>query len=416
MNRVRSITVNPQEDIHCPSSAILRKLRGHCREGKSDPNLAIVNSASELQLAVGTPAFMSDDLRYEQLEAAERSLPDVEHRYVVVYRNQQPIMIAVFQLYTLTARSFNLHRDRSFVRHILAMFLNLRRARVLIAGNALRTDSACFCYDPTQVSNKEAYDTLATIAEQIAEKEDTSAIILTGMGQACAEASRVLSGMGFIMPWEDNVMEMAIDPAWHSFEDYINSLTRKYRTRANKIVAAAADIQVVQMSREMLHLHMADIQILFKNVIENQEFVLTASGAAYIAELKELYNDDFEVAGYFHGNKLVAFSSAFVGIDDYEVFYVGFDSDANNTHQLYFNILFRSLERSVLLHKKVLKLGRTSFDAKASLGAKAKAKDYLVKLHHIPDRALKWFVDYFSSLEDSRWKLRDPLKSRSVAP
>jgi len=415
MNRVRSITLNPQEDVHCPASAILGKLRGHCREGKSDPNLAIVNTVAELQAAVGRPSFLSDDLRYEQLEAAERSLPDVGHRYVVVHRNGKPIMIAVFQLYTLTARSFNLHRDRSFIRHILAMFLNLRRARVLIAGNALRTDSTCFCYDHTQVSNREAYDTLATIAEQIGDKEDTSAIILTGMGKAGTEAAKALSGMGFIMPWEDNVMEMSIDSSWQSFQDYIDSLTRKYRTRANKIVAAAADIEVVQMSREMVRRHKTDIEKLFRDVIEKQEFVLTSSGAAYISELKELYNDDFEVTGFFQGKKLVAFSSAFVGVEDYEVFYVGFDSDANTTHQLYFNILFRSLERAIVLHKKVLKLGRTSFDAKASLGAKAKAKDYMVKLHHVPDRALNWFVDYFSSLEDSRWKLRDPLKSRSAA-
>lgn len=415
MNRVRSITLHPQEDIHCPASAILRKLRGHCREGKTDPNLAIVNTAADLQKAAGRPSFLSDDLRYEQLEAAERSLPDVGHRYVVVYRNGNPIMIAVFQLYTLTARSFNLHKDRSFVRHILAMFLNLRRARVLIAGNALRTDSTCFCYDHTQVSNKEAYETLATIAEQIGEKEDASAIILTGMGKAGTEAAKALSGMGFIMPWEDNVMEMNIDSSWQSFEDYVESLTRKYRSRANKIVAAAASIEVVQMSTEMVRRYRSDIEKLFRNVIEKQEFVLTASGASYIAALKELYDENFEVTGFFDGKKLVAFSSAFVGNDDYEVFYVGFDNDANNTHQLYFNILFRSLERSVLLRKKILKLGRTSFDAKASLGARAKARNYLVKLHHVPDRALKWFVDYFSSLEDSRWKLRDPLKSRSVA-
>lgn len=408
---MRSIALNPQEEIHCPASAILKKLRSACREGKKDPNLAIMTSASELHKTIGRPGFMADDLRYEQLEAAERSLPDVGHRYVVVYRNERPIMVAVFQVYTLTARSFNLHRDRSFVRNILALFLNLRRVRVLIAGNALRTDSTYFCYDSTLVSNKDAYDTLAVIAEQIGGKEDSSAIILTGLERADPGAAKAMSAMGFIMPWEDNVMEMTMDATWQSLDDYISALTRKYRTRANKIVAAAAGIDVVQMSTEMVRGHKADIARLFRDVIDKQEFVLTSSGAAYIVELKELYGDAFEVTAFFDGKKMIAFSSAFVGADDYEVFYVGFDNDANNTHQLYFNILFQTVARAIALKKRVLKLGRTSFDAKASLGAKARSREYLVKLHHVPDRALKWFVDYFSSLEDSRWKLRDPLKS-----
>lgn len=414
MNRARSIALNPQEDIHCPASAILKKLRSHCREGKKDANLAVVSTAAELERAVGRPDFVPADLRYDQLQAAERALPDVGHRYVAVYRGGRPIMIAIFQVYTLTARSFNLHRDRSFVRNILALFLNLRRARVLIAGNALRTDSTCFCYNHAEVSSKEAWETLATIAERIAEQEDTSAIILTGTAQVGAEARTALSAHGFIMPWEDSVMEMNIDSNWNSLDDYIAALTRKYRTRANKILATAAGIDIVPMSNDMVKRHKADMERLFKDVIDKQEFVLTSSGAAYIGELKELYGDRFEVLGFFEGKKLVAFSSAFVGNGDYEVFYVGFDSDSNNTYQLYFNILFRCLERAIQLRKKVLNLGRTSFDAKASLGAKAKPKDYLVKLHHVPDRALKWFVDYFSSLEDSRWKLRDPLKQRDA--
>jgi hypothetical protein len=376
--------------------------------------MSVVNSAADLEQAIGLPAFLPADLHYEQLQAAERALPDVVHRYVAVYRNGKPIMVAVFQVYTLTAKSFNLHRDRSFVRHILGLFLNLRRARVLIAGNALRTDSICFCYDHTQVSNKEAYETMATIAERIAEKEDASAIILTGMGQAGAEAHKGLSEQGFVMPWEDNVMEMRIDPAWKTLDDYVGDLTRKYRTRANKILSAAADLEVVQLDAKQVNKHKADIARLFAAVIEKQEFVLTGSGAAYIGELKQLYGDKFEVTAFFEGKKMVAFCSAFIGETDYEVFYVGFDNEQNNEHQLYFNILFRCLERAIVLRKQVLKLGRTSFDAKASLGAKAMPRDYLVKLHHIPDRAVKWFTDYFSSMEDSRWKLRDPLKSRAA--
>jgi hypothetical protein len=55
-------------------------------------------------------------------------------------------------------------------------------------------------------------------------------------------------------------------------------------------------------------------------------------------------------------------------------------------------------------------LGRTSFDAKASLGAKPESTTYFLKTSFMPDAVSNWFVKYFSSMEDNKWKLRNPLK------
>ena len=92
------------------------------------------------------------------------------------------------------------------------------------------------------------------------------------------------------------------------------------------------------------------------------------------------------------------------------MYYVGFDYDANATCQLYFNLLFSGLERAIQLKKKTLKMGRTSFDAKASLGATAHSVDYSIKLSHLKTFILRKFGAYFTSLEDKRWKQRNPLK------
>lgn len=384
-------------------------------EGKKDPNMAIVTSAAELEKAIGLPPFAFTTLRYDELRAAEKALTDVGHRYAVVYRNGKPIIIAVFQVYTLTSKSLNLQQKKSVTRQILGMFLNLRKARMLIAGNALRTDSACFCYDPILVSNREAYETLGAIAETLAGQEDASAVILTGINEATHEARNLLANAGFAMPWDDHVMEMHMNPTWRSLADYTSALSRKYKSRAGKILEAASDITIAVMDDRQVRRHRADMTALFGQVLDRQEFVLTRSGAAYIQELKAVHKDDFEVTGFFLRGKLVAFSSAFIGADFYEVFYVGFDAALNNTHQLYFNILFRCLERALVLRKTMLRLGRTSFDAKASLGAKAVRQDYMMKLRHLPAAAVKWFTSYFSAMEDGQWKLRSPLKETTSA-
>jgi hypothetical protein len=74
-------------------------------------------------------------------------------------------------------------------------------------------------------------------------------------------------------------------------------------------------------------------------------------------------------------------------------------------------MLFSGLERAITLGKQTLKLGRTSFDAKASLGAKPQTLPYILKIPHLPDFVLRRFINYFSALEDKRWKLRNPLKT-----
>jgi hypothetical protein len=106
----------------------------------------------------------------------------------------------------------------------------------------------------------------------------------------------------------------------------------------------------------------------------------------------------------------VAFYTAFLTEDAYELYHVGFDYELNNEYHLYFNILFSGLKRAITLKKSHLKLGRTSFDAKASLGAKPVEIEYFFKPGNIPNVVSKWFANYFSSMEDAKWKLRNPLK------
>ena len=149
---------------------------------------------------------------------------------------------------------------------------------------------------------------------------------------------------------------------------------------------------------------------LYKNVVENQPFALTSVGEDHFAKLKALYKDDFEIFGFFADKKLIAFYSAFVTPAAYEIYYVGFDYQLNDQYQLYFNILFSGLERAISLGKGQLKLGRTSFDSKASLGAKPVEISYFIKTMNIPTVAINWFVNYFASMEDGKWKLRNPLK------
>lgn len=413
MNRRSSAAMAYPAADHCPATAFIRSLLSRCREGQNDPDLVIMNDAAEATAALAhMEGFLPKELSCAHLIAAQRSLPDVTFRYAAVFKDGKPLLFACFQVFTLSSRSFNLHRNSSVVKHILSLILNMRKARVVVTGNALRTDLPCFCFDRSLISNKEALETVAAIADRIADRDDASAIILTGTGDISVTTMRKLASWGYSTPLDDNTMEMNIPASWLNLQDYIAALSRKYKTRANKILAAAEPITIRPIAEVEIDIYQDDINRLFAGVIDKQPFVFTTSGGNYITELKRLYKDNFEIMGLFNGDQLIAFYSAFITPAEYELFYVGFDIELNATYQLYFNMLFSGLDRAISLRKNVLKLGRTSFDAKASLGAKPVRKDYLIRLHHIPDAASRWLVSYFSSLEDGGWKLRNPLKEQ----
>ncbi len=394
---------------YCPVSVFLRDLFTKCREGKKDPNLVVSTTATDLDNIVAKlDGTYHPEMTSEHLLLAEQSLPDVAFRYVTLLKQGRPVLFVYYQLFALTSENFNLRKDRNCVRHIMHLFLTLKKAKVLVMGNALRTDSPSYTYDRSALSEQEALDAIAAITEKMAKSEDVSGIILPNVSKG---KNNAFSAAGYSMPWDDNVMELAMHPEWNTLDDYVASLTRKYKTRAKKVLDNTAALVPMTVTLDNLKQYEADINRLFSGVIENQSFVFTSSGANYITALKKLYKEVFEITMYLSEGKPVAFISAFVGADVYDVFYVGFDTGLNKTQPLYFRLLLAGLEQAIALKKATLKLGRTSFDAKASLGAKPNQKDYLFKVRRLPETTIKWFANYFSSLEDGKWKLRSPLKA-----
>ena len=346
---------------------------------------------------------------YAYLEAMEQSLPETAFRYVAIYKKNVPVLFGYFQLYTLTSANFDAGKNRAPLKGIFRFLLDLKQIPVLIAGNALRTETAWYCYDKAVFSRDEANEVVVSAAEKIA--DEAGAIVLVLKDMHCKPSFKEWLGtIGYESPMPDMTMVMDIDREWGSLAGYTEALSRKYKTRANKILAAANKLTIKELTIADVTRHEAELNGLFKQVTDNQLFVLARPGRDHFSQLKKVYKDDFEVFGFYDEGVLIAFYSAFKTAAAYEIYYVGFDYANNSKYQLYFNILFAGLERAILLKKQELKLGRTSFDAKASIGAKPREMSYFVKIAGAPKIVRKWFVRYFTGMEDSKWKLRHPLK------
>lgn len=356
-------------------------------------------------------ADVPTELSYEHLEAMERSIADAEFRYVFVYRDNRPVLFLYFQLYAVVSKNFTLDIKRTAVKNMVQALLDLRQAKLLVAGNALRNGQQAFCYDASSLSHTDAVDALLSVADRLAGADSVVATILPLPDGDERRHRQMLERDGYTSPWEDVLMEMEVRDSWNSLQDYLNDLGRKYKARANKILAGVEALRITPLTDADIHRHTSELNGLFLQVVNRQPFTLSKMGVAYIAELKQLYGEDLEVIGYFRGKELVAFYTGIVTPDAYEIYYVGFDEALNAEYPLYFHMLMNGLERAIILRRPLLKLGRTSLDAKASLGAKPVTTGYSIKLRHVPDMVMKWFTKYFSTAGDGKWKQRDPLKA-----
>ncbi len=419
MNTYRNLSVPLVEQVtgeQCVVTAFLKNIFGRCKGAQRDAGVIIYNTIAEASGAIARiNTHVPRELCVPHLMAVEKAMTDAEFRYVIVSRNDRPAMFLYFQLFPVSSASFTQKTKTSLASTTVGLLLDVRRARVLVAGNALRIDAPAMCYDATMVSPSEALDALVSVANRLADSGNIVTTILPGFPDAGNADRKMLAAMGYTAPWIDTVMEMKVDPAWKTLNDYANSLSRKYKARFNKIMNSMSDIEVRSLSVAEMKQYEPRMEQLFLEVVEKQSFTLSRCGASLLTAMKDICGTDFEVYGYFLQGELIGFCSGIISATAYEVWYVGFSSEVNTRYPLYFHMLFHGLGRAIELGLPLLKLGRTSFDAKASLGAKPADTGYTVRVRYVPDVAVNWVLRYLAATEDNKWKQRSPLKAAAVA-
>ena len=149
---------------------------------------------------------------------------------------------------------------------------------------------------------------------------------------------------------------------------------------------------------------------LYKGVSERQTVRLGNLSKDFIPLLKQQNPDELKVWLAYEGDKPVAFFSGWAREDVFDMFYIGFDYSRNDALQLYFNILFFSVEQAIVLRKGKLILGRTALEAKARLGCKP---EYLSTFLYIRNGLVRNAVARLQQQVTSgegEWENRHPFK------
>ena len=346
-------------------------------------------------------SLISKNLRVIELAKPD----DMLFRYLIVRKMDAVIGVIYLQQLKIT----NSHFDGTSIDRPglgwLKKCINSQFRDVLICGNLFRVHFPGYFFKNAKDDNF-IFEILTDYLNSSKENKRFCGILLK-------DSPHQFNDIVKFKPYSDDVtMEMDINFQWKSMDDYINSLRKKYKQRYNTIQKASASLTVKEFSLSDIVDNSIQINQLYLNVALKQSLRIGFVNSAYFIEMKKCNPDSFILKGYYLNNELVAFSSHIIyENNEMEIHFIGLNYNFNESHSLYFKILFDGLEMAILKNMKRIELGRTARVAKASLGGKPiEIFNYIFLKKGIPSLAFSFFNTWFVKSLGEDWMKRNPFK------
>lgn len=339
------------------------------------------------------------------LEASNR--PDIEYRYVVL-RNEQGKGVGCFyfQIIDLVYK----HKPSLFaegkytkllkqIRSNFKSFLNGKDNRIsclVIGGNVYLSGEHSYAYT-NDINLKELFrilpDVIDQLKESISDKYKIEGYLIKDFYEKSDKDVKVLKEKSYHRLIVDPNMIMDIPEDWHTFDDYINAFSSKYRVRAKKAFEKGENLVFKELHADDIQNAGNDINRLFSKVIERAPVRVTSCDAEYFVAMKSMLKDQFKFISVSLDGNTIAFLSAFKFNNSLEAHLVGLDYDLLRTHSLYQNILYHFVKLAIETKSKVLYFGRTATEIKSTVGAvPVKLNCYLKLSNKLANLMIKPFM------------------------
>ncbi len=410
--------------IHCDK--VPNKKKSAVRKNPSDCSFAVYDSVSMINQEHWNAVvnYGSEFLQLNYLEVFEKEPPDnMRFHYSIIYNAQKPVAIAYFQVIDFSSESFGnlLEQESEEFRCIITNYIKkhitnhlLRGAdkinmRLLICGNACISGEHGFTVIP-RVDKKDMFDALADVIYRISRAEKLrgkiAAVLVKDFYADSIKYSKELEEFQY----HDFLVEpnMIVDIHWKTFDEYLNSMSKKYRNRAKGIVKKGLVIERKIFSAEDIKANGKQVLRLYNNVHLKAKFRMASLTVDYFVEMKKTLKEKFNFVAYYVNEKPVGFRSTFVLKNYLEAHFIGLDYEVNKEMEVYQNILYDYIKEAIDNNVKQLYLGRTASEIKSTVGAKAyELKCYIRHRNPLSNRIIKPFIDY---LKPTEWVPRSPFK------
>jgi predicted N-acyltransferase len=342
----------------------------------------------------------------------------LEIRLAVFYNGAEPLGIAAFQIaHFATSEDAYSNVFLNCINAIARFVRGKHVHNILISGNAFATGEHGFSFQP-EADNATIAFCLHHAMEEIARQEQKKgrricAMVTKDFYPDTVGVADALEHFRFKKFQVDHNMVMPVLPSWNSFDDYLESLNTKFRTKAKAALKRSNNLRVVDATEHDVIHHAEAMQRLYENVYMKADFRLGKLEATALAELLKRISNQFFVRQYFLNDELVGFMTAMRCGNVMEAHVIGIDYDTNREHGVYQRILYDYVELAIRLRCTRIVYGRTAAEIKSTVGAFPVDLTCCIKHRRtISNTLLSMIINY---VKPSEYPQREPFKTETMA-
>jgi hypothetical protein len=298
--------------------------------------------------------------------------PNVDPRYALVFDGDTPVAAVCLQIVTID----HSHLGDTGRRRALRKLGSKMKTRVLVCGNLLVYGLHGVAIAPG-ADREKVWHTVSEVIYRVRRAEklagSTDVVLLKDFDAAARSDSAILKKLSYgIVETEPN-MVLAVDPAWRSYESYLQGLTSKYRSDIkNRVHKKFADSAATIEPLDDVAAHEGELQALYLQVHGNAGLRPFTVPPAYWAALCAASGARVFVAR--RGGRIIGFIVSLVDGDTGFAYHIGFDrAAAAEGVPVYLRLLHASLAHAIESGARRVSFGRTALEPKARLGCRPEA-------------------------------------------
>lgn len=374
----------------------------------------IYETTAQLPLIWDDLAFSTVFLSKKYLEVLEKSSPDnMLCHFIGIFENENLVGIALSQFLDLNKLESFGERDKCIKTAVRNIVFRNFASHVLVIGNNMLTGQNSFSLSDT-TDKKKALQTLYSATTELKKIFKTKGlkIHITTYKDFSEEEIKNFALSEFENDYQFSTqpnMIFSINENWKSEQDYIDSLSKKYRDQYKRARKKAAVIEKRKLHLEEIITLEDTIYDLYFHVAENAPFNTFFLPKNHFRVFKEIFKDKFLFYGYFIDEKLIGFNTLIKNGKVMDTYFLGYDESIQREKMLYMNMLYDMIAYSINKGFKEIVFARTALEIKSSVGAKP-VKMYGLITH---SNALvnPYMPKIFQYLEpEATWQERNPFK------
>ncbi len=320
------------------------------------------------------------------LRVLEHAGPDnLRQRYALIFRGRQPVAALAAQMVkvSLSRVSQKPRQGRT------AAPLEKLQEKMLVCGNLLSWGMHGIAFAPHQ-DNATLWPAIAEAIYRLRRADklsgDTDLVMVKDIPDAHAASATVLQRFSYRQLETEPNMVLDISPKWRSYEDYLASLTSRYRKHARDLDKSVSEagfrIEVLPRAQDIAQ-YAAELHQLYLQTHRNARLRLVTLSPAFLPTLAETLGADMRCTVVKRDGQLLGFVSTIRDGETAIGYYIGFDREVNATVPIYFRLLQAVVDDALQLGCQKLSLGRTALEPKARLGARPDPLRIWIR-HRIP--------------------------------